>query len=96
MHGVLSAYAQGADESVWHYSPDDLIRNVSSLVTDLVCCGNDAACVRVQLPLPGRVASAPRYGFPLLVNDTWQFLMQRHIARDQPSPARSLSSLSTP
>ncbi|MBT2792758.1 hypothetical protein [Paraburkholderia strydomiana] len=80
--GVLRAYAQSGDKSVWDYSSDDLIRNASSLVTELVGYGNDAACAKVQPPLLARVPSAPWYGFPLLMNDTWEFLMQRDIARE--------------
>ncbi|MEZ2310524.1 hypothetical protein AB6809_28165 [Paraburkholderia sp. RCC_158] len=80
--GVLRAYAQSGDKSVWDYSPDDLIRNASSLVTELVGYGNDAACASAQPPLLGSIPTAPWYGFPLLMNDTWEFLMQRDIARE--------------
>lgn len=80
--GVLRAYAQSGDKTIWDYSPDELVRNASSLVTELVDYGNDAACAKVQPPLLGRVPSAPSYGFPLLMNDTWEFLMQRDIARE--------------
>lgn len=80
--GVLRAYAQSGDKSVWDYSPEDLIRNASSLVTELVGYGNDAACSKAQPPLLGSVPSAPWHGFPLLMNDTWEFLMQRDVARE--------------
>lgn len=78
---VLRAYSQSGDSDfIWNRSPDELLSNASSLVTELVGYGRAAACGDLHPPLHARVPSAPWYGFPLLMNNTWEFLMQRNIA----------------
>jgi len=78
---VLRAYSQSGDSDfIWNLSPDELLNNASSLVTELVGYGRAATCGDLHPPLLARVPSAPWYGFPLFMNNTWEFLMQRNIA----------------
>jgi hypothetical protein len=80
---VLRAYSQSGDSDfIWNRSPEDMLKNASSLVTELVGYGSDATCGASHPPLLARIPSAPWYGFPLLMNDTWEFLMQRNMASE--------------
>ncbi|MFL9887455.1 hypothetical protein PQR66_30785 [Paraburkholderia agricolaris] len=78
---VLRAYSQSGDSDfVWNLSPDELLSNASSLVTELIGYGRAGTCEDLHPPLLARIPSAPWYGFPLLMNNTWEFLMQRNMA----------------
>jgi hypothetical protein len=80
---VLRAYSQSGDSDfIWNRSPEELLKDASSLVTELVDYGSNVTCKDIHPPVFARVPSAPWYGFPLFMNNTWEFLMQRDIARE--------------
>lgn len=80
---VLRAYSQSGDSDyIWNRSPEEILKDAGSLVTELVGYGRDATCGDPHPPLLARVPSAPWYGFALFMNNTWEFLMQRDVARE--------------
>jgi hypothetical protein len=80
---VLRAYTQSGDSSyVANQTPDDMLHDAGTLVTELVGYGDNATCAAPHASLQARTPSSPWYGFALWSNDTWEFLMTRDMARE--------------
>jgi hypothetical protein len=80
---VLRAYSQSGDSNyVWNRTPDDMLKDAGTLVTELVGYGSDETCKALHPTLLARTPSSPWYGFPLRMNDTWEFLMTRDMTRE--------------
>lgn len=80
---VLRVYSQGGDSDyLWNREPDQILKDAGALVTELVDYRNDATCDAPHSPLLARTPSSPWYGFAVRENDTWEFLMQRDMARE--------------
>ncbi|WP_176051410.1 hypothetical protein [Burkholderia sp. BCC1644] len=80
---VLRAYSQsGFPPSTFVDTSAELLKNASSLVTELVGYGDDATCKAAQPTRLAAVPSAPWFGFALWPNNAWEFQMVRDIARE--------------
>ncbi len=80
---VLRAYSQsGFPQSMFDDTSAELLKNASSLVTELAGYGDDATCKATQPTRFAAVPSAPWFGFALWPNNAWEFHMARDIARE--------------